>query len=392
MLVRTSFIALRFLGYGAVFSYVVLAHHDIRWWDFAIGMMVWTYGSMEFWKRPDERVSFMRLGIWTEVFAVILWTLTVQNGWVLLLLVSPAARAGVHLGWRDSIFVAVCSLVCIAVVWRMWPAGVWPMGVQIAAVVGTSAYSLVLGELLRQRDRLKREVQVTAFERDERIKNEERLRMAGQLHDTLGQHWTAVIRALDVAEQVHDDQQLVFISRARSAAMDGLAAMRQATHAWNRGRQSPREWLQYAEESLGRLQETAFLEVQFLSSEIDWSRFENPTDVAEVLARTLIEGATNAIRHGLATRVVIAVHCDLVGIRATIRDDGKGVKAVQRRGDEGIGLAVLKQLAAASGGVIGFESTVGRGSTLSLQVPYTQFTGTVHSVTDVPVARDGGSR
>lgn len=370
MLVRTVFVALRFFGYGTVFLGIDWEYLNRPWWQWLIGILVCAFGTSEYWKRPDESTAAMRLGIWAEVFAVGLWTLSTQNSLIIILLVSPVARAGVHLGWRDSALLTVCATVSIFAGWRIWSAEAWLAGVELATILGTSGYSLVLGQLLRQRDRLKRAVQVTAFEREQRVKDEERLRMAGQLHDTLGQHWTAVIRALDVAAQVSGDQRRVFIGKARNAAMDGLSAMRQATHTWNAGRQAPREWLQFVEESLARLQVATGLDVQFQSSEIDWSRFENRIHVAEVLARTVIEGATNAIRHGCARRLLITIQSDVEEMRAVIYDDGNGLKAGQGDPESGIGLTVLQHSAAETGGSIRLESTPGRGTTLLLRIPY----------------------
>lgn len=369
MFIRTLFIVLRFLGYGAVFFALVWNHLDQYWWQWLIGTFVWILGTLEHWKRPDETSRLMRRGIWLEAVLIVVWTFAVHDNLVLVLLVSPVARAGVHLGWRDSAVLTASSAVCVLAPWPLWSTALWFSCLEFVVILGAAGYSLVLGQLMRQRDKLRRAVQVTAFEREQRVKDEERLRLAGQLHDTTGQYWTAVIRALDVVEQVTGNQQRMFIEKARGAAMDGLSAMREVTHAWNAGRQTPRAWLQYAEDSLQRLQNVVGIDIQFQSVDIEWMRFVDRVQIAELFARTMIEGATNAIRHGDARRLAVVLQSGAREVRLVIRDDGNDLATGQNSAQDGMGISALQSLAEEEGGTLHLEST-GRGARLILSIPY----------------------
>ncbi|GMA51330.1 hypothetical protein GCM10025857_26870 [Alicyclobacillus contaminans] len=330
MFIRSFFVLQRFFGYGVVFLGLLWNHLDRPWWQWLIGISAWMWGTLEHWKRPDETPRVMRRGVGVEAGMIAIWAISFHNASILFLLISPAARTGIHLGWRDSTVTTACFSAFVLTSRFVLPPSAWMPWVEFAAVLGASGYSLVLGELIRERDRLSREVQLSAFDREQRAKNEERVRLAGQLHDTMGQYWTAVIRALDVAEQVTGDQQRTFIGKARNAALEGLSAMREATHTWNDGRQTPREWLQYAEDALRRLSDFVGLDTQFHASDIDWTRFEDRLRVAELLARALIESATNAIRHGAARRLVAVLRSDDTEVSLVVRDDGRGFGAGQK--------------------------------------------------------------
>jgi PAS domain S-box-containing protein len=116
-------------------------------------------------------------------------------------------------------------------------------------------------------------------------------------------------------------------------------------------------------------------------------------DVLEISAdrtrftQILMNYGSNAIKYGRAGGTVTfrASASDAKWVRVTVTDDGIGIAAeqherifqpFQRAGQEagpiegtGIGLAITKRLARLMGGEVGFESTLGRGSTFWVDLP-----------------------
>jgi signal transduction histidine kinase len=81
------------------------------------------------------------------------------------------------------------------------------------------------------------------------------------------------------------------------------------------------------------------------------------------------EALSNAARHAQArrTRVVARVEDDDLVLR--IEDDGLGFDPTAARSAGHLGLTNLRDRAAAFGGSIAIESTLGAGTTLSIRIP-----------------------
>lgn len=377
MRVRIFFVLQRFLGYAAVFLAALWTHPHQGWWQWLLAVVACVWGVSEFLKRPDDTSQWLLIGVWLEVLLILLWAVAIRDAVVLFLLVSPTARSGVHLGWQNSVFVSIIAVLGLLLARHFFVLPQWLFWMELAIFLFATGYSVVLGFLLQEREKLMRQVQISAFHREQYAKDAERMRMAGQLHDTLGQHWTGVIRALDVAQTASGEQQQTFLTKARETAVDGLNAMRAATHAWDDGMRTPTEWLEYADDALQRLQELTGTHIHFESTTLEWERLEDGAQVGELLARTLIEGVTNAIRHGVARNVVARLEPLSAGIQLVVRDDGNGGPSPEPSQPSGTGITTLQSLANRLGGTLTLQ-TGSTGAQLVLQIPYKG-------------ARDGGS-
>jgi signal transduction histidine kinase len=150
----------------------------------------------------------MRKGVWIEWLLVTLWAVLVREPFILFLSLSPLARSCVHLLWLDSLSVLLSSLIASSALCVWLHAPHWFLYSEIGAYVAVGLYTFVIGELNSERDKLRRELTISAFRRAERMKDEERLRIASELHDVMGQYWTAVVRALDVAMLMEGNERL----------------------------------------------------------------------------------------------------------------------------------------------------------------------------------------
>jgi signal transduction histidine kinase len=81
------------------------------------------------------------------------------------------------------------------------------------------------------------------------------------------------------------------------------------------------------------------------------------------------EALSNAARHARARRTRIVMRIDDGSLILRIEDDGVGFDTTAVRSAGHLGLANLYHRAAAFGGAVTIESTLGAGTTLSIRVP-----------------------
>ncbi|WP_256760418.1 sensor histidine kinase [Cohnella sp. WQ 127256] len=373
---RATFILLRLVGYGIVLIYAFTQAGSWSWWEWVTSMGIFAFCVWDLWKKPSAPVPTMRLGIGIETALVFVWAFVIQDTVVLFVLLSPLVRSCVHLKWQDSsllFLIEVCSIGWFHQSFHSHPY----LYIQMILLLIVGAYAFVLGALLKEREMTKRLLEVSVFERELRAKEEERMRITGQLHDRTGQYWSAIIRALDVALRLDGDRREEFITKARAAAMDGLQEMRTAVTEWNEGRQTPSEWLNDMENSVTRFSQLTGIQVLLeLPPTMDWHRFEHPTAIAETIARTVIESMTNAVRHGEAQIIEVVVEALDNEVRISIKDNGKGFGAFSTK-SYGIGIKTMRELAQAVGGNWEITNAREQGAIVSVTLPYHREMGVV---------------
>lgn len=361
-----TFILMRLAGYGAVLAALAAQPVPRPWWQWAVALAVAAWGVWARYKRPDDPPERLRLGAWAELVLILVAALVLQEATVLFLLLSPLVRTGVHLPWRDALLLGLVSVAGAVALQTLPPHHAWVLWAQLAALLSMGPYACTIGDLLRQRDQARRLAAVAGFEREQRLKDDERIRIAQQLHDVMGQYWTAVIRALDAAAVTDGETSRQFVSRARETAMTGLQEMRTAVHDWHQGRQTPEQWLQFAGLAIRRCGDLPGLQISERRTAVDWSRFADPTGAAEAVARLIAEGLTNAVRHGGATAVAIDLQADGGGITTRISDNGRGLP---EHITPGVGTRAMERLAHDLGGTWAIAPGA-RGTVLTMALPY----------------------
>jgi signal transduction histidine kinase len=174
-----------------------------------------------------------------------------------------------------------------------------------AAFAGFQAFALAAASLVAS----ERRARAAAAEHGRAV---ERLRVARDLHDTLGHHLTALAMQLEVAARLADGRAKEHVERAHAIGRLLLADVRDAVSDLR----DPRP-LGAALRSLvaapGPL--TVHLE---LADELAGLAGEP----ADAIARCVQEAMTNTARHGNAANLWIAVTAERATIRVRVRDDG----------------------------------------------------------------------
>jgi two-component system, NarL family, sensor histidine kinase DevS len=209
-------------------------------------------------------------------------------------------------------------------------------------------------------------IQRDALRRVVRAQEDERRRLARELHDETGQALTSILLGLKSLEDLDDV----------AALGQGVAALRERVVATLQDVRRLAVELRPAalddfglEAALERLT-AGFAEQTGLKVELE-SRLQDdrlPEEVETVLYRIVQEALTNIVKHAQASRVSIVVTQKPGAVGAVIEDDGRGFDPDQSV-DGGIGLIGMRERVALLDGSMTIETAPGKGTTLVIEVP-----------------------
>ena len=201
------------------------------------------------------------------------------------------------------------------------------------------------------------------------LQEEERRRIARELHDEAGQLLAALLMALKMLQERANDPQAVarevqrlielaqgvmenlhrLAVRLRPASLDHLgleAALRQQCSLLN-----GQNGLELAFDVLGPEKRL-------------------PPEAETAVYRIVQEALTNAVRHAGATRIEVLLDRRGDGTRVLVKDDGAGFEPETVCRDRCLGLLGMQERAVALGGELVVETTPQAGTLIRLEVPY----------------------
>ena len=210
-----------------------------------------------------------------------------------------------------------------------------------------------------------------ASERLLTVEEDERRRIAGELHDGVGQVLTALTLTLDAADA---DRTATHMRRrvrtARKLADTALAGTRDLSHRIRPTRLEERG-LVAAVRDLAR--QSGFTVRVEAPGDLSGARRLGPTAVVEVY-RITQEALANAAHHSGADAALVRLAVSDDRLTVVVEDRGRGFDRGQLP-DSGIGLAGMVERARLIGGWIAIRSGPGSGTSVTLTVPLP--TGTV---------------
>jgi signal transduction histidine kinase len=213
--------------------------------------------------------------------------------------------------------------------------------------------------------RLREDLRAQALRDIVRGQEEERRRIARELHDSFGQSLASILLGLKVVEQ----ERTLPEARAR------LADLREVTaEAASEVRRIALELRPSALDDLGLTPVVERLAadvgertgVRVSTSIALGGRLHE--DVETVVYRIAQEAVTNAVKYALARKISLALSDTDGTVTLVVSDDGRGfdVGSVKR---EGLGLVGMEERAALVGGKVIVDSNPGTGTTVTLEVP-----------------------
>jgi signal transduction histidine kinase len=239
-----------------------------------------------------------------------------------------------------------------------------PLADRDMARVGTTLNTL-LDNLTNDRARVRRLAAQVISAQDE-----ERARVARELHDSTAQMLAAVMLQLGVAARENESPVLdARIATVRDMVADALEEVRSLSHTIH-----PRVL-----DDLGLAAALSWLTRQTREQEaLDAEAFADdgapiPRLEATVLYRVAQESLRNAVRHAHAHRVEVWLRRTATTATLEVVDDGRGFDV--RRAEErrpGMGLFSMRERVGLANGTLSVESAPGRGTRVVATVPLTE--------------------
>jgi signal transduction histidine kinase len=204
----------------------------------------------------------------------------------------------------------------------------------------------------------------------ERAVNEERSRMAAELHDTLCQGLNAIVLMLHAAQaSAAQDREAAQrqVDRACEVAVDTLREARASMWTFV---QDPMENIDPAA-SLSQATEQIFNDTPIeVALSLQKQPFTLPPRVRYEIFRIGKEALTNVRKHSQASRVRMELAYRKETLQLSVMDDGRGfVRESSRKAQTGYGLTSMKQRVEGLGGKIKIESGPLHGTRVVAVIP-----------------------
>ena len=188
----------------------------------------------------------------------------------------------------------------------------------------------------------------------------ERNRMAAELHDTVGHTLTAAVLSLEAAEGVMPlpPEATQKLQQGKELVRRGLSELRASVRAVRAGNEPG--FAGALDRLLTEIRSDTGLDIQLvMESEITLQPLQSG-----ILLSAVKECATNAVKHGRASRADILLGEHRGQLRLTFTDNGVGTTAVR----PGSGLSIMGERMQSVGGTLEIETAPGEGFTVSLMI------------------------
>lgn len=204
----------------------------------------------------------------------------------------------------------------------------------------------------------------------EQIKEEERKRIAREIHDDLGQNLLALridisilhARTADRHTRLH--QRVNILLNNLDATIKSVKSIINGLRPFELelGLQAAIEW-----------QLKGFARTSGVACELSISETALGYALGEeqtlTIFRILQEALSNIARHSHATRVAVALSRNERTFSMTVKDNGVGFYPHDRRKENAFGIAGIKERMSALGGELSIDSSDGNGTVLSIFIP-----------------------
>jgi signal transduction histidine kinase len=238
----------------------------------------------------------------------------------------------------------------------------------IGRQIGIAVENASLYEELRQKEMLRRQL----LERGLTLQEEERKRIARELHDQIGQRLTSIILTLGVLEEtLSSPEAQAHAQDLRDTAAQILKEVRDLALHLRPSVLDDLGLLAALRHHLKGYQARSRLLVDFQVLGLDGRRLSPEVETA--LFRITQEALTNVVRHAQAHGVTVLLEHRGSSVMLIVEDDGRGfdvTRVMDTRPHEGnLGLYGMRERASLLGGTMTIESTPGRGTAVFVRIP-----------------------
>ncbi|MFI7127988.1 sensor histidine kinase [Nonomuraea sp. NPDC050153] len=243
-----------------------------------------------------------------------------------------------------------------------------------AALIGCA---IALASTVRSRHQLREQQErIITLERErerdraERTMQEERIRIARDLHDTIGHALAIVTVHANVAREAvgrDDDTVSRSLSNVTDATTRSLRELRSTVSMLHSPARTDR--VPHTMEGIQTIIETARQAGLTTRAELAAEPARVPPTIATAAHRIAQEAVTNVIKHAGATTLTITTRIEDDALHLTIGDDGRAPSGPSAGGH---GIAGMRERAALLGGTLTTTSSPASGTTVTARLPLTR--------------------
>lgn len=212
------------------------------------------------------------------------------------------------------------------------------------------------------------EIRSLLLDRALQVQEDERRRIARELHDEAGQLMTSLLVGLrslsDVRRLVDAKQQAKKLREIASEAINELSRLARGLHSSvldDLGIEAAIR--RFADE----FSKTHGIRIDLTMDAAQFSGFSSDEQIN--LYRIVQEALTNVARHAQARRVNIAFRSSSSALEVTIQDDGRGFPTVAQSSSRHLGIEGMRQRAHSLGGALQITSPAEGGALVRLRMP-----------------------
>ncbi len=223
----------------------------------------------------------------------------------------------------------------------------------------------------RERARIRKqamEVRTRVLKQVMAAQEEERRRIARDLHDEIGQCLTSLLiglKTVEGASSIGDARiHAAELRRIASMALDEVKRMARGL------RPSVLDDVGLSA-ALERLADD-FAHAHDLTFDVKISGLESlrlPEAVETALYRIAQEAITNVVKHAAAQNILLHVEREAGAVHMKVADDGRGFSIHDARTEGGLGLSGMRERVALMDGTISIESQPGQGTRIGVSIP-----------------------
>jgi PAS domain S-box-containing protein len=205
----------------------------------------------------------------------------------------------------------------------------------------------------------------------EQIREDERKRIAREIHDELGALLTGIKAHLSVAIETaaaagaQPDKLLIDAAQLADVATDavrGVITDLRPSVLDDLGVWAALEWY------VGRIEEPTRLSCECVI-DADVAAIELPPDRSTMVFRVVQESLTNVMRHANASHVTVHAMLRDASIVVVVEDNGKGLDTAHLLDSQSWGIVGMHERARYFGGELTISGTLGHGTTVTLRLP-----------------------
>lgn len=234
---------------------------------------------------------------------------------------------------------------------------------------------IVIAMLLYIRYRLKQKALLSAILLEEQnarnkaiieAEEKERVRIARELHDGIGQQLSAAKMNLSAFEQKISAEEKDNFDIVVQLVDDAVKEVRSVSHNMMPNALIKQGLISAVRDFINKMQPASGLKISLEIYGME-ERLESTRET--VLYRILQECVNNIIRHAHATAVSIHIVKHDKELSVLIEDNGKGFDHKKVNQFEGIGLKNIISRVQFLNGTVDFDSTIGKGTTVNISIP-----------------------